>query len=79
MVRSVVSLANALALDLVVEGVETVAEHDALVAMGARKGQGFLYSRPMEFADAYELLRSGGICEVPHASTFTVQTHRSAD
>ena len=28
-VRSVVSLANALALDLVVEGVETVAEHDA--------------------------------------------------
>jgi len=71
-VRSVVSLANALALDLVVEGVETVAEHDALVAMGARKGQGFLYSRPMEFAAAYELLRSGGICEVPHASTFTV-------
>jgi diguanylate cyclase (GGDEF)-like protein len=68
-VRSVVSLANALALDLVVEGVETVAEHDALVAMGARKGQGFLYRRPMEFADAYELLRSGGLCAVPHTST----------
>lgn len=64
-VRSVVSLANALALDLVVEGVETVAEHDALVAMGARKGQGFLYHRPMEFDDAYELLRSGGHCTVP--------------
>lgn len=71
-VRSVVSLANALALDLVVEGVETVAEHDALVGMGARKGQGFLYRRPMEFAHAYELLRSGGRCEVPHASTFTI-------
>jgi EAL domain-containing protein (putative c-di-GMP-specific phosphodiesterase class I) len=65
----VVSLANALALDLVVEGVETVAEHDALVAMGARKGQGFLYARPMEFDDAYELLRSGAKCAVPHTST----------
>jgi len=68
-VRSVVSLANALALDLVVEGVETVAEHDALVAMGARKGQGFLYARPMEFDDAYNLLRSGARCAVPHTSS----------
>jgi EAL domain-containing protein (putative c-di-GMP-specific phosphodiesterase class I) len=67
-VRSVVSLANALALDLVVEGVETVAEHAALVAMGARKGQGFLYARPMEFDAAYELLRSCGRCAVPHTS-----------
>ena len=71
-VRSVVSLANALALDLVVEGVETVAEHDALVGMGARKGQGFLYGRPMEFGAAWELLRSGGICAIPHASIFTI-------
>ena len=70
-VRSVVSLANALALDLVVEGVETVAEHDALVGMGARKGQGFLYRRPMEFADAYELLQSGGLCAVPHTSALS--------
>ena len=70
-VRSVVSLANALALDLVVEGVETVAEHDALVGMGARKGQGFLYRRPMEFADAWELLKSGGRCAVPHVSSVT--------
>lgn len=69
-VRSVVSLANALALDLVVEGVETVSEHDALVAMGARKGQGFLYHRPMEFTAAYELLSSGAMCLVPHTPAF---------
>ena len=41
--------------------------------MGARKGQGFLYRRPMEFADAYELLRSGEACvRFRTRSTFTV-------
>ena len=49
-VQSVVALAKALALDLVVEGVETVAERDALIDMGAVKGQGFLYHRPMDWA-----------------------------
>ena len=63
-VESVVSLAKALALDLVVEGVETLAERDALIAVGARKGQGFLYERPMTFAAARELLQAGGICAV---------------
>ncbi|SBS78461.1 Diguanylate cyclase/phosphodiesterase [uncultured Mycobacterium sp.] len=63
-VRSVVSLANALALDLVVEGVETLAERDALIEMGVRKGQGFLFDRPMEFAAAQRLLETGGVCAV---------------
>ncbi len=66
-VQSMVSLANALALDLVVEGIETLAERDALRAMGVRKGQGFLYRRPMEFADALLLLESGGVCTVAAA------------
>ncbi len=66
-VKSVVSLANALALDLVVEGIETVAERDALVNMGACKGQGFLYRRPMTFADARRLLEEGAVCATPAA------------
>ncbi len=64
-VQSVVTLAKALALDLVVEGVETVAERDALIDMGAVKGQGFLYHRPMDWAAARHLLETGGVCAVP--------------
>jgi EAL domain-containing protein (putative c-di-GMP-specific phosphodiesterase class I) len=64
-VQSVVALAKALALDLVVEGVETGAERDALIDMGAVKGQGFLYHRPMEWAAACRLLETGGVCAVP--------------
>ena len=64
-VQSVVALAKALALDLVVEGVETGAERDALIDMGAVKGQGFLYHRPMEWAAACSLLETGGVCAVP--------------
>ena len=64
-VQAVVALAKALALDLVVEGVETVAERDALIDMGAVKGQGFLYHRPMDWAVARQLLETGGVCAVP--------------
>ena len=63
--QSVVALAKALALDLVVEGVETVAERDALLNMGAVNGQGFLYHRPMDWAAARHLLETGGVCAVP--------------
>jgi len=64
-VQSVVTLAKGLSLDLVVEGVETVAERDALIDMGAVKGQGFLYHRPMHWAAARHLLETGGVCAVP--------------
>lgn len=62
-VRAVVSLANALALDLVVEGIETIAERNVLREMGVRKGQGFLFHRPMEIAEACRLLEAGGVCD----------------
>lgn len=65
-VQSVVALAKALTLDLVVEGVETVAERDALIDMGARFGQGFLYDRAMTFAAAQQLLEAGGVCAVAY-------------
>ena len=47
-VQSVVSLASALALDLVVEGIETIAERDTLLDLGARPGPGL----PLPPADA---------------------------
>jgi EAL domain-containing protein (putative c-di-GMP-specific phosphodiesterase class I) len=71
-VQSVVALANALALDLVVEGVETVAERDALIDIGAVKGQGFLYHRPMDLAAARDLLET---CAVP-GGIATARSHR---
>ena len=63
-VKSVVSLASALALDLVVEGIETIAERDTLLDLGARQGQGFLYHLPVQRDLARELLESGGVCVV---------------
>lgn len=63
-VQSVVAMAEALALRLVIEGIETVAERDALIAMGAATGQGFLFARPMDWAAAQRLLETGGICAV---------------
>lgn len=66
-VQSVVALAKALALDLVVEGVETFKERDTLMAMGAVHAQGFLYQRAMTFDAARELLESGGVCSMSEA------------
>jgi len=67
-VQSVVGLSKALALDLIVEGVETIAERDALIGMGALHGQGFLYDRAMTVDAAERLLQSGGVCAVPGAT-----------
>ncbi|WP_146901333.1 putative bifunctional diguanylate cyclase/phosphodiesterase [Cellulomonas aerilata] len=45
-VRAIVSLAQAYRLDVVAEGVETLEQLDALVALGVPKLQGFLLGRP---------------------------------
>jgi len=52
-VESVVLLASALELDLVMEGVETVAERAALAELGVLEAQGWLLGRPMS-VDAAE-------------------------
>ena len=52
LVQTIISLASALDLDVVAEGVETEAERQALIAMGCRHFQGYHLSRPMEFVDA---------------------------
>jgi EAL domain-containing protein (putative c-di-GMP-specific phosphodiesterase class I) len=70
-VQSVVSLASALALDLVVEGIETIAERDTLLDLGARTGQGFLYHQPVLWDLARGLLASGGVCAVPADGGYT--------
>ena len=61
LVESVVQLSQGLALDLVVEGVETEAEREALVDLGVERGQGYLFSRPVERDVAAMLLVAPGL------------------
>ncbi|MBI5087437.1 MAG: EAL domain-containing protein [Actinobacteria bacterium] len=63
--RSVMSLANDLHIDVIAEGVETLEQHLALMRLGCPLAQGFLYAAPSP-ADA---LRLDGL--LPHAAQTT--------
>ncbi|MFP5321915.1 MAG: EAL domain-containing protein [Acidimicrobiia bacterium] len=56
-VRTIVSLAEAVGVAVVVEGVERRAEAEALLAVGCTVGQGFLWSRPVPADVLDDLLR----------------------
>ena len=58
-VAAMLSLAESLELDVVAEGVQDVAAADALVEMGCRRGQGFLYGRPVPAEQMAEVLAAG--------------------
>ncbi|MFG2039395.1 putative bifunctional diguanylate cyclase/phosphodiesterase [Dactylosporangium sp. NPDC048998] len=51
LVRGIVQLAHTLDLDVVAEGIETAAHRQRLVDMGCGFGQGYLFTRPLPFAD----------------------------
>ena len=57
-VRAILSLAQALNMRTVAEGIETHALAQTLSALGCHHGQGFLYSRPLPAEQAYALLVS---------------------
>ena len=48
---SIIMMATALGLDVIAEGVETLAQHDALQALGCRKYQGYFCGRPVPLDD----------------------------
>ncbi len=58
---AVITLGHRIGLTVVAEGVETLAERDALRADGCDVIQGFLYSRPLPAAACGELLARGTI------------------
>jgi diguanylate cyclase (GGDEF)-like protein/PAS domain S-box-containing protein len=58
--RAIISLAHALELKVVAEGVETKAQFDILAAEGCDCIQGFLFSPAVPADQAAELLRRGG-------------------
>jgi diguanylate cyclase len=45
---AIVGLADMLGLDVVAEGIETATQRRAMVEMGCRHGQGYLFSRPVD-------------------------------
>lgn len=55
-VKSLLALSQDMGLDCIIEGVETVDEMDALLSLGCRTVQGYLFSRPMPFVQTLEWL-----------------------
>lgn len=66
-VAATIGLARGLELDLVAEGVETVAQRDALLALGCRHFQGFLFARPQAAEHEAALFAPAGLdcCGAP--------------
>ncbi len=54
---AIIALAQTLKLEMIAEGVETIAQRDFLRAGGCRVMQGYLFSRPQPPADITRLLR----------------------
>ena len=46
LVEAIATMARSLGLTVVPEGIETEAQREALLALGCRYGQGFLFGRP---------------------------------
>ena len=55
-VRAIIAMGNTLRLNVVAEGVEAEAQHRYLVEHGCTCFQGYLFGRPMAFADFAETL-----------------------
>ena len=55
-VRSIVSLADALGLSVVAEGVETVEQADSLLRLGCHRAQGFYFAKPAPVEDLFALI-----------------------
>jgi len=56
-VRTILSLASTLGLSVVAEGIETKEQLARLIELGCAKGQGFLFSPPVDAASIEALLR----------------------
>ena len=55
-VRTILTLANHMNLDVVAEGIETEEQRKKLLSLGCEFGQGFLFSRPMDSCQVESLL-----------------------
>jgi EAL domain-containing protein (putative c-di-GMP-specific phosphodiesterase class I) len=60
-VKAALGLAHALGIEVIVEGVETVAQLALLKAWGCRYVQGYYHAKPLPVPEATELLRIGSV------------------
>ncbi|MDR0350309.1 MAG: EAL domain-containing protein [Coriobacteriales bacterium] len=60
-IRSIVQLSEQLGLTVIVEGVETKAQLDALLKLGVRCFQGYYFSKPLKPADFIAFVKEKGI------------------
>jgi predicted signal transduction protein with EAL and GGDEF domain len=58
-VRTVISLAHILGMDVVAEGIETAEQADQLRSFGCKYAQGYFFSKPMNRSSVEALLGSG--------------------
>jgi EAL domain-containing protein (putative c-di-GMP-specific phosphodiesterase class I) len=58
-VAAIVSLASAMQLDVIAEGVETMTQVCALLELGCSRGQGYHFARPVPAAEIEALLELG--------------------
>jgi len=64
-VTAVISMARALHLLVVAEGVETESQRDLLTSLGCDQGQGYLYSKPLPAEQLTSLLRPPTVAAAP--------------
>jgi len=64
-VKAIMALAEALGLEVIAEGVERREEHNALLALGCRRGQGWLYGRAVDPDEALALALRGSKADFP--------------
>ncbi|MBX7081709.1 MAG: EAL domain-containing protein [Nannocystaceae bacterium] len=55
MIRTIVGLAQALAVDVIAEGIETRSQADQLLRLGCLRGQGYLFGEPLRASRVPEL------------------------
>jgi EAL domain-containing protein (putative c-di-GMP-specific phosphodiesterase class I) len=55
-VRTIIGLAQNLGMDVVAEGVETPAQVLTLKALGCEYGQGYFYSKPLDYQRAEQFI-----------------------
>ena len=66
-VRAVATLADALHVPILVEGIENEAAHAAVLAIGCSSGQGWYFGKPMEADQAAQLVTRRTVAVAPSA------------
>ena len=75
-VRAVTTMAQALDVPVVAEGIEDAATHEALLEMGCASGQGWYFGKPIAAEDVLHLLRQSDA--LPRADLSAVRDIRHA-